>query len=302
MRKTDRQTSIEMTAIVKNRLSSNQDDWLARLDLEFQRRHGRTALVKNHHFGPLSVQKPFYPEGSEHPHVYVIHPPGGIVSGDRLDLSILLQSDSQALITTPGAGRFYRARSKNSLQKQSVELILDKETKLEWFPLETIVFDGANAELETKISLKEGSIFMGWEICCLGMPASQQNFSNGSFFQKYIISIDNVPAFVDVLDLRDGLGEMLTGKAGMQSKTVVGFLLMGPVAENFEEELDTLRCHVADNYSAKSFSLSKVGQFLIWRYLGDSADAAKKMFTYFWTVMRPRILSRQACLPRIWFT
>ena len=50
------------------------------------------------------------------------------MSGDRLDLSILLQSDSQALITTPGAGRFYRARSKNSLQKQSVELILDKET------------------------------------------------------------------------------------------------------------------------------------------------------------------------------
>ncbi len=291
-----------MTAIVKNQLPAHHDDWFAKLDLEFQRRGGKTLLVKNYHSGPLSVQKPFYPEGPDHPHVYIIHPPGGVVSGDTLDLSILLKPDSQATITTPGAGRFYRARCLKSLQKQIVDLKLLPNSKLEWFPLETIVFDGANAELETTISMSEGSIFIGWEICCLGMPASQQNFSDGSFLQRYIIKVDNVPTFVDVLDLRDGLREMLTGKAGMQSRSVTGFLLMGPTIEDFEDELDLLRLHMAGNYPVASFSLSKVGEFLVGRYLGDSADAAKKMFTYCWKMMRPRILDRQSCLPRIWFT
>ena len=105
-----------------------------------------------------------------------------------------------------------------------------------------------------------------------------------------------------MLDLRDGLREMLTGKAGMQSRSVTGFLLMGPTIEDFEDELDLLRLHMAGNYPVASFSLSKVGEFLVGRYLGDSADAAKKMFTYCWKMMRPRILDRQSCLPRIWFT
>ena len=291
-----------MSAIDKNQLSNNHDDWIARLDLEFHSSGGRTALVKNHHYGPLCVQKPFYPEGHDLPHVYLIHPPGGIVSGDRLDISIRLNSGSQSLITTPGAGRFYRARTRNSLQKQSVDLNLGHNSKLEWFPLETILFDGANAETETTISLTEGSMFIGWEICCFGMPASKQDFSKGSFLQRYIISIDNIPAFVDVLDLRGGVQEMLVGKAGMQSKSVTGFLLMGPTTEDFEDQLDNLRRHAGLNHFETSFSLSKVGEFIIGRYLGDSADAAKKVFTHCWTVMRPRILRRQACLPRIWFT
>jgi len=50
--------------------------WEARIELGFERRHRRTVMARRH-YGPLAVQKPFYPEG-EICHTYLIHPPGGI--------------------------------------------------------------------------------------------------------------------------------------------------------------------------------------------------------------------------------
>ena len=60
----------------------SEQGWSAELELGFAVVAGRTALVHNRHVGPLTVQRPFYPEG-ELAHVYLLHPPGGIVAGDR---------------------------------------------------------------------------------------------------------------------------------------------------------------------------------------------------------------------------
>ena len=47
-------------------------------------------------------------EGSGCCHLYVLHPPGGVVAGDSLDVRLQLTEAAHVLITTPGAGRFYR--------------------------------------------------------------------------------------------------------------------------------------------------------------------------------------------------
>ena len=291
-----------MNTLAPEEPSDLQEDWLGSLDLEFQKESNRTKLVKNHHQGPLCVQKPFYPEGLDHPHVYIIHPPGGIVSGDRLDISVLLRSQAQALVTGPGASRFYKARERKSLQRQTVELAVAEKSVLEWFPLETIVFDGAKAELVTSISLRDDSMFIGWEICCLGMPAAGEKFSFGSFFQRYAVTVNNTPEFVDVLDLHDGTRGVLDGKAGMQSMSVSGFMLIGPINGDMEPELETLRGYLVDFDDGVYASMSKVGKFLVGRYLGNSADLAKTIFMRWWDFLRPNILNRRACVPRIWFT
>src|SRR6187402_782414 len=121
---------------------TTSSSWHARLELGFSRSGSRTVLARRRHFGPLIVQRPFYPEGGIC-HVYLVHPPGGIVGGDQLALQVEVERDAHALLTTPAATRFYRAgpHPRAALNQQFVV----QDAALEWLPQETIVFDGARA-------------------------------------------------------------------------------------------------------------------------------------------------------------
>ena len=82
--------------------------WQATLDLRFHQAGGKTVLASAQHVGPLTVQRPFYPE-EETCHLYLLHPPGGIVGGDELTISAHLAPGCHTLITMPGASKFYRS-------------------------------------------------------------------------------------------------------------------------------------------------------------------------------------------------
>ncbi|MFN2317914.1 MAG: urease accessory protein UreD, partial [Gemmatimonadales bacterium] len=90
--------------------------WSASLELGFQSRLGggrqSTHLSLLRHEGPLRVQRPFYPEGAQGCcHVYLLHPPGGLVSGDVLRIDAAVGEGAHALLTTPAAAKVYMADS-----------------------------------------------------------------------------------------------------------------------------------------------------------------------------------------------
>ena len=285
-------------------LGSARFQWDASLRLVFDRIDGQTKLSERAHKGPLYVQKPFYPEGKEHPHVYILHPPGGIVSGDCLEVDIEVSKGASGLVTTPGATRFYRARENNGVQTQDTQIIVREGASFEWFPMETIIFNKANVRISTTIDLEEGGNFIGWEISCFGRPASSDLFTEGAFYQNYFLRINGQPQFVDHLSIEGGTESVLSDCSGFRGNTVSGFILIGPFLDSEEVFQESLRSayEAIDLDESDLTAISKVSNFFVGRYLGNSADTAKKIFLSWWSVLRPFLLNRPPCAPRIWST
>lgn len=148
--------------------TQTQRHWPAYLSLGFDKPGDKTRMKQMEFQGPLRVQRPFYPE-SDVCHVYLLHPPGGLVSGDDLSIQIQCQPQSHALITTPSAGKIYKADSNGIEQKQHVDIEVDNAV-CEWMPMETIVFDGAHGKLTTQVNLFGDAKFVGLDVFCLGRP------------------------------------------------------------------------------------------------------------------------------------
>jgi len=292
--------------VTEKRVADNQ--WHASLSLRFQHSLRGCRLAESSHYGPLYVQKAFYPEGQNTAHVYLLHPPGGLVSGDRLALSVDLGARARVLMTTPGAGRVYRARRDRSLQHQTVRFELSRDAIMEWFPQETIVYPGANARLDTHVSLSEGSCYLGWEICCLGLPASGLQFDYGELRQRLFIERDGVPVFVESFNVSDLNRSICEASVGLRNRPVSGVLVAGPLAhqagadEQHEELLASLRQAVQGMDAGAELGLTLFNGFVVVRYLGHCSEQARESFIRLWRILRPVLSGREACPPRIWAT
>lgn len=155
--------------------------WHARLELSGRRDDAARCTVHAAHAGPLRVLKTLYPEGDAIAHQVIVHPPGGIVGGDRLEIALDLQPHAHMVITTPGATRFYR--SDGAEGAQHVQARLHANARLEWLPLESIAHSGCLAGNHAVFQLDAGAEMIGWDVLALGLPASSEPFAAGRFTQ-----------------------------------------------------------------------------------------------------------------------
>jgi len=283
--------------------SDSGSSWHASLQLCFRKQDDKTRLWRTRHEGPLYVQRPFYPEGAELAHVYLLHPPGGLVSGDRLVVSLELDTGARVLCTTPGAGRLYRARPDQRLQEQHNHLQVGSGASLEWFPQETLVFPGAQARIDTRVELAADAQFCGWDISVLGLPANDIRFDHGRLRQRLLILRADLPVLLEALDIDGASSPLLTAAAGLRSQAVSGLFVCGPFDTSQFNAIDTAALVTAATVSAPALrGLTRHGDFLLGRYLGPCAQEARRVFLHWWTALRPALLQRAACPAAIWST
>jgi len=268
--------------------------WRASLDLAFFPSGERTGLSCRH-FGPLRVQKPFYPEG-ETCHVYLLHPPGGIVGGDELAIRATAREGASALATTPAAGKFYRSAGPLALQEQLLRV--DPGGALEWLPQESIVYPGARALSRTRVELAAGASFLGWEMVCFGLPASGAPYDRGEFTQRVEILRDGEPLLLE-LGRYDGGSALLTEAWGLGGRSVMGTLF---ATLDDASPLAAARGGLCSPAAGEDFSLTWVDGIAVCRFFGSDVWSCKALLARAWEALRPHALGRPACPPRIWKT
>ena len=271
--------------------------WQARLDLGFERRAEDTILARRSHLGPLRVQKPLYPEGSEICHALLLHPPAGIAGGDDLEISAAVGEGAHALLTTPGAGKWYgRARSR-AFQRLHFEVA--SKGVLEWLPQESIVFDGALANMQTSVALAENASYIGWEVLCLGRRASGERFSSGEIGLATRIEREGRPIWLE-RGMLEGGSRALQSSSGFAGCSVSATLLA--TGAGLDPDLLTACRKLSPAENGARYGLTLLPELLVARYLGHSAEAARNWMVALWSLLRPALAGREAEAPRIWKT
>ena len=276
-----------------------QSGWEAAIQLHFVLSdNSETVLANRLHKGPLVVQKPLYPEGRAVCQVILLHPPGGVAGGDSLSVNVTTGKGSHALMTTPGAGKWYKSNGR--LASQSLHFRVEKGSRFEWLPQEAILFDGAQAHWQTRIELEKDACYMGWEIVCFGRSASGEKFSHGNLRQETEIFCEGKRIWGEYASVPGG-DKLLTSAAGLAGRTVSGtFLLAGALIS--DELLKVLRAIEMDNVGGSVSGISRMGNIVAIRYLGYSTELAKQYFVAVWSLLRPAVCGRISCIPRIWNT
>lgn len=275
--------------------------WVGELDLELEKRGGKTLLLRSEHRGPLRVQRPFYPEAHDCCHVYLLHPPGGMVLGDRLQITIRAGHGANALVTTPSAGKFYDTRGASEIQRQDVHLFGAEASCLEWLPPETIVFSGANGRLRTRLELQGSARGCLWDIVCLGRPAAGEAFSRGCCEQVLEVCRDGRLLLVERNRFIAG-HESMNAPWGLRGAPVAGTFLA--TLKPSRDRVDALVEELAALASAPAheWGLTQKGEIFLARYVGYSTRLCRLGFEYLWRQLRPDLTGAPALAPRIWNT
>jgi urease accessory protein len=270
--------------------------WSAELELGFDVVAGRSVLVHKRHQGPLSVQRPFYPESGDLAHVYLLHPPGGIVAGDQLFVQVDVASGARALVTTPAATKFYRSEGRVAEQRQLLRV--STGASLEWLPQETIVFGTAQARTRTRVELEPGAVFLGWDIVCLGRAASGDHFAAGRLNQAFEIWQGARPLWIERSDF-DADGPVRQAAWGLAGQRVFGTFVC---SAHSAAAVTAARSAVESDLERELFSVTQTRFAIVCRYLGGSTERARQVFSQVWAALRPLLLGRPASPPRIWLT
>lgn len=266
--------------------------WHAELELGYARFGDTTRPVQRRHQGPLRVQKHLYAEGPQVCQHIIVHPPGGIAGGDRLDISAHVAMDAWAQITSPGAAKWYRAAGP---AYQQLDLRIGDGATLEWLPQETIIFSAAQAELSTSIELEGDARLFYWDVVALGRPASGERFDLGHYQSRLDLRRDGQLLWHERQRIvgDDGL---LDSAIGLDGQPVFATLLVtGEIDQALLEQCRSLPHAVRGD-------LTQLPGLLVARCLASETLLARGWMIELWRLLRPALLGREAVPPRIWST
>jgi urease accessory protein len=272
--------------------------WQANLNLAYAR-HGERVVARHEHSGPLRILQSLYPEGDAICHNVLVHPPGGLVGGDTLDIAVQGATGTHGLVTTPGATRFYR--SDGPLALQTTRIDLQANSRLEWLPLEALCYNDCNAENRLVMALEPGAELLGWDLTAFGLPNANLPFVKGSFAQH--IEVPGVwleRGRISASDTR-----LMDGPTGLNGARCMAslFFVVGTKLDRARKQLalDIARDLVAASELASTAGATSPNpQVIVVRALAPLVEPAMHLLRAVRNAWRQELWQLPTCNPRIW--
>jgi urease accessory protein len=272
--------------------------WHANLNLHYKQ-HGQRSVLRHEHDGPLRILKSLYPEGDAVCHNVIVHPPGGLVGGDVLDIQVKVGAGAHGLISTPGATRFYA--SDDEFATQRVALTLEPGARLEWLPLESIAYPGCRARNLWSAELEGDAELMAWDVCALGLPAAKQAFTTGHFHQR--LEIPGVWLEQANLDAEDQ--RLMNAPLGLAGHRCLGTMVFSsgvPLARERRESLQNAARDVLQDLSVNVHAgvTSPNPNMVVIRMLAPVVEPLMAGLQRVWACLRETAWNMDSAPPRIW--
>jgi len=283
-----------------NRVFESKPHWHALLQLTFSHDGERSFLAHKKHLGPLVLQKSLHPEGKQVCHGIIVHPPGGVAGGDALELKVQVATNAKALLTTPGAGKWYKANG--LLASQHVQADVAENGCLEWLPQETIMFNGARAQFHADVHLSADARYVTWDIVCFGRQAQQEQWLDGAYQQRVKVYRQGRLIWQERAHHAPHATVMRarTGLAG-QAVNATFIVVAGKVPASVLALCRAVALPLGMDSIARA-GMTALPEVFCARYVGSSSQAAKCYFEALWACLRPWYLQMPVVRPRIWNT
>jgi urease accessory protein len=274
--------------------------WHARLALDYSAENQR-SVARFRHDGPLRILQSLYPEGDAVCHNVLVHPPGGLVGGDTLDIAITGAAGSHGLVTTPGATRFYRSEGEAAVQRTEIKLAAG--ARLEWLPLEALCYSGCRAENHLRLELAPGAELLGWDVTALGLPGADLPFARGSLLQH--IEVPGVwmeRGRIDAADAR--LLQSPIGLAGHRCLASLFFVSGAPMPRARRETLLEIARALSEAHPlvASAGATAPHAEVVVLRVLAPVVEPAMQLLRQVWQAWRTELWQLRTGAPRIWST
>ncbi len=272
--------------------------WQARLKVDYSVEDQR-CVARHEHHGPLRILKSLYPEGDRVCHNILVHPPSGLVGGDELLIDINLQAGAHALLTTPGATRFYGSDAKTA--RQQVHAHVADGACLEWLPLEALAYNGCQAHNQAVFHLEAGSRLMAWDVTALGLPHADQPFLSGQFQQHLEITGTWLErGLIAATDHR--LLHSPLGLNGHSCQSTLVFAQGTAMSEDYRAQVVALARELCESHRLRLQAgvSSPDARVVVLRVLSDQVESAMELMRSVWLQWRSRCWQLPAVAPRIW--
>lgn len=274
--------------------SSPQSEILQRYDGAVSVTIGPRGVSALRQTPPMRLFRP-YAERGEPETVVLGNISGGVTGGDRLGMSIRAEG-VPALAVTQAAEKVYR--SHGGAARMNVDLTATEGGALEFLSSGTILFDGADLDRATTLSVEGDGRLMFVEILMFGRAARDEQFRTGRLRDRIRLLRDGRLIWMDDLALGPRPLEQLSAAPGFAGATAAGTVILTGVSA--PELRDRLREDIQTVTDVRHGVVLLDERTVLMRVLGARADNVRRMIESVCMRLRADALSRPERMPTIW--